>query len=152
MVKSNLHSILRQALQRFTQTIMTRVIKGLWCHERCRTVASLTVPGGQDFHFPYSFPKFQLHFLIFFSFSSSFWPSAPTRKGPGYATGTLTGKRCTYDINQSPRTLIGTASVSCVKITSYLQRLLVIFLSPLVPSTPVYQLRKHQMLLINLMT
>ena len=43
-----------------------------------RAVVSLTVPGGQDFHFPYSFLKFQSHFLIFlilFSFSSSFWPS-----------------------------------------------------------------------------
>ena len=42
-----------------------------------RAVASLTVPGGQDFHFPYSFLKFQSYFLIFltlFSFCSSFCP------------------------------------------------------------------------------
>ena len=44
-----------------------------------RAVAILTVPGGQEFHFPHFFLKFRSIFLIFaqtYLFSSSFWPSA----------------------------------------------------------------------------
>ena len=58
-----------------------------------RAVASLTVPGGQEFHFP----QFFLKFWSFFSYLSSnftyflphFGPpggESPTREGPGYAT------------------------------------------------------------------
>ena len=53
-----------------------------------RAVASLTVPGGQAFHFPHSFLTFWpifLNFPYFFLFSSSFWPSGWSTC-PGYAT------------------------------------------------------------------
>ena len=51
-------------------------------------VASLTVPGGQDFHFPYSssnFGHFFVFFLKLFSFSSSFWSSGWATRPPGKA-------------------------------------------------------------------
>ena len=55
-----------------------------------RGVASLTVPGGQEFHFPHFASNFYWLFLSFLKFSSSFWPprvgDSPTREGPGYAT------------------------------------------------------------------
>ena len=58
-----------------------------------RAVASLTVPGGQEFHFPYFFLKFQLIFLIFPQTLLIFFlifalrvGESPTREGPGYAT------------------------------------------------------------------
>ena len=41
----------------------------------CRAVASLTVPGGQKFHFPNFFLKFWSIFPQTLLFSSSFWPS-----------------------------------------------------------------------------
>ena len=50
-----------------------------------RAVASLTVPGGQEFHFPHfssNFDKFFLFFLKLFSFPSSFWPSRPHPQRP----------------------------------------------------------------------
>ena len=57
-----------------------------------RAVASLTVPGGQEFHFPHFSSNFDQFFLFFlnFHFSSSFDPlggrvAHPRR--PGYATG-----------------------------------------------------------------
>ena len=55
-----------------------------------RGVASLTVPGGQKFHFPQiskiipfssNFPNFRLHF------GPAGVGDLPTREGPGYATG-----------------------------------------------------------------
>ena len=57
-------------------------------------VASLTVPGGQEFpflHFPSNFDQVFLFFLKLFLFSSSLWLSGwasrpPGREGPGYAT------------------------------------------------------------------
>ena len=59
-----------------------------------RAVASLTVPGGQEFHFPHSFLKFRSifltfpqTFLIFFLILAPRVGDSPTRKGPGYATG-----------------------------------------------------------------
>ena len=63
--------------------------------EENRAVASLTVPGGQEFHFPNfssNFDQFILFFLKLYSFSSSVWFSGwaarpRTREGPGYATG-----------------------------------------------------------------
>ena len=58
-----------------------------------RAVASLTVPGGQDFHFPHSFLKFRSiflifpqTFLIFFLILAFRVGDSPTRKGPGYVT------------------------------------------------------------------
>ena len=55
-----------------------------------RAVASLTVLGGQEFHFPHfssNFDQFFLFFLKLYLFSSSFWPSG-WAEGPGYATDT----------------------------------------------------------------
>ena len=56
-----------------------------------RAVASLTVPGGQAFHFPHFFLKFRSIFpqtlLIFFLILALRVPGdSPTREGPGYAT------------------------------------------------------------------
>ena len=58
-----------------------------------RAVASLTVPGGQEFHFPHFFPKFWSFFLIFPQIFLIFFlilalrvGDSPTREGPGYAT------------------------------------------------------------------
>ena len=58
-----------------------------------RAVASLTVPGGQEFHFPHFFPKFWSFFLIFPQTFLIFFlilalrvGDSPTREGPGYAT------------------------------------------------------------------
>ena len=52
-----------------------------------RAVANLTVPGGQEFHFPHFFPKFRsLIFLKLSSFSSSkFWLSGWASRPPGKA-------------------------------------------------------------------
>ena len=56
-----------------------------------RTVASLTVPGGQEFHFPHFFLKYRSIFpqtlLIFFLILALRVGDSPTREGPGYATG-----------------------------------------------------------------
>ena len=58
-----------------------------------RAVDSLTFPGGQGFHFPHFFLKFQLIFLIFPQTLLIFFlilalrvGDSPTREGPGYAT------------------------------------------------------------------
>ena len=55
-----------------------------------RAVTSLTVPGGQEFHFPHFFLKFQSIFpqtlLIFFLILALRVGESPTREGPGYAT------------------------------------------------------------------
>ena len=55
-----------------------------------RAVASLTVPGGQEFHFPHFFLKFLSIFpqtlLIFFLILALRVGESPTREGPGYAT------------------------------------------------------------------
>ena len=58
-----------------------------------RVVASLTVPGGQEFPFPHFFLKFWSIFLIFpqtllifFLISAFRVGESPTREGPGYAT------------------------------------------------------------------
>ena len=58
-----------------------------------RAVASLTVPGGQEFHFPHFFLKFRSIFLIFPQTLPIFFlilalrvGESPTREGPGYAT------------------------------------------------------------------
>ena len=59
-----------------------------------RAIASLTVPGGQDFHFTHfssNFNQFDLFFLKMFSFSSSFWPSGWATHPPGKALATLLG-------------------------------------------------------------
>ena len=59
----------------------------------CRAVASLTVPGGREFHFPHFFLKFRSIFLTFPQFFLIFFlilalrvGESPTREGPGYAT------------------------------------------------------------------
>ena len=58
-----------------------------------RAVASLTVPGGQGFHFPHFSSNFDQFFLLFPQTSRIFFlilalrvGESPTRKGPGYAT------------------------------------------------------------------
>ena len=55
-----------------------------------RAVASLTVLGGQKFHFPHFFLKFRAIFpqtsLIFFLILALRVGESPTRKCPGYAT------------------------------------------------------------------
>ena len=56
-----------------------------------RAVASLTVPGGQNFHFPHfssNFNQFDLFFLKIFSFSSSFWLSGLASCPPGKTLAT----------------------------------------------------------------
>ena len=56
-----------------------------------RAVASLTVPGGQEFQFPHfssNFDQFSLFFLNFYSFSSSFLPSGWATRPPGKALAT----------------------------------------------------------------
>ena len=48
----------------------------------------LTVPGGQEFHFPHfssNFDKIFVFFLKLYLFSSSFWPSGWTSRPPGKA-------------------------------------------------------------------
>ena len=61
-----------------------------------RAVASLTVPGGQEFHFPHFSQILIIFFLCFlkrFSFSSSFWLSGWATRPPGKALATpLTGR------------------------------------------------------------
>ena len=58
-----------------------------------RAVASLTVPGGQEFHFPHFFLKFQSIFpqtvLISFIILPLRVGESPTREGPGYATALI---------------------------------------------------------------
>ena len=63
------------------------------CCKLTRAVASLTVPGGQEFHFPHFFLKFWSSFLIFPQILLLFFlilalqvGESPTREGPGYAT------------------------------------------------------------------
>ena len=58
-----------------------------------RAVASLTVLGGQEFHFPHFFLKFWSIYLIFPQTLLIFFlilvlrvGGSPTREGPGYAT------------------------------------------------------------------
>ena len=58
---------------------------------KARAVDSLTIPGGQDFHFPHLFLKFRSNFLIFPQTLLIFFlvlrvGESPTREGPGYAT------------------------------------------------------------------
>ena len=57
-----------------------------------RAVASLTVPGGQEFHFPHLFPQIAINFSLFFLklnlFSSSFWLSGWASRPPGKALAT----------------------------------------------------------------
>ena len=56
-----------------------------------RAVASLTVPGGQKFHFPHfssNFDQFILFFLKLYSFSSSFLFSGWAARPPGKALAT----------------------------------------------------------------
>ena len=69
-------------------------LKNPWAD--CRAVASLTVPGGQELHFPHFFLKFQSIFLNFpqtslvvFLILALRVGESPTREGPGYATGRL---------------------------------------------------------------
>ena len=55
-----------------------------------RAVASLTIPGGQKFQFPYfssNSNQFFLPFLIFLLTLALLVGESPTREGPGYATG-----------------------------------------------------------------
>ena len=62
-----------------------------------RAVASLTVPGGQEFHFTHFFPsnfdQFFSFFLEIYLFSSSFWP-LPTWESPDYAIASNVDEKC----------------------------------------------------------
>ena len=65
-----------------------------WIGVGNRAIASLTVLGGQEFHFPHFFLKFRSIFLvlpqtslIFFLILTLRVGNSPTRKGPGYTTG-----------------------------------------------------------------
>ena len=56
-----------------------------------RAVASLTVPGGQEFHFPHfssNFDQLFLFFLNHYLFFSSFWPSGWATRPPKKALAT----------------------------------------------------------------
>ena len=56
-----------------------------------RAVASLTVPGGQEFHFPHftsKLDKFFLFFLKLYFFPFSFWASRWASRPPGKALAT----------------------------------------------------------------
>ena len=66
---------------------------GPWSSEGVRGVASLTIPGGQEFHFHFSsnFYRLFLFFPKFSSFSSSFWPSGWATCPPGKALATPLG-------------------------------------------------------------
>ena len=62
-----------------------------------RAIASLTVPDGQESHFPHFFLKFRSISLIFPQTFLIFFPililrvgESPTREGPGYATASQT--------------------------------------------------------------
>ena len=76
--------------------IMSQILTGrLFCTHNMHNsaVASLTVPGGQEFHFSQFFLKFQSIFLIFPQTLLIFFlilalqvGKSPTREGPGYAT------------------------------------------------------------------
>ena len=64
-----------------------------------RAVASLTISGGQKFHFPHfssNRDQFFLFFLKLCSFSSSFWPSGWATRPHGKALATLLLKYCVY--------------------------------------------------------
>ena len=83
-----------------------------WCLSNAftRPVASLTVLGGQEFHFPHFFLKFWSIFvifpqtlLIFFLILALRVGKSPTREGPGYATGTHPPGSCTWRIKISAR-------------------------------------------------
>ena len=76
-----------------------------------RAVASLTVPGGQEFHFPHFFLKFQSIFHIFPQTLPIFFlilalrvGESPTREGPGYATA---GKEIQKNQNTAKNSKIG---------------------------------------------
>ena len=60
-----------------------------------RAVVSLTVLGGQEFHFPHFLTTFRSIFpqtlLIFFLILTLRVGESPTREGPGYATGDIRG-------------------------------------------------------------
>ena len=66
-----------------------------------RAVASLTAPGGQEFHFPHfssNFDQFFLFFLKLYLFSSSFWPSGWASRPPGKALATPLEVGLLFDI------------------------------------------------------
>ena len=60
----------------------------LHCISVARAVASLTVLGGQEFHFPHFFLNFSSNFTNFLRIliSAIRVGESPTREGPGYAT------------------------------------------------------------------
>ena len=70
-------------------------IASIGARGRVRGVASLTVPDGQEFHFPHLSSNFYWLFLFFlnlFKFSSSFWPSGWASCPPGKALATPLGR------------------------------------------------------------
>ena len=85
-------------------------------------IASPTVPGGQEFHFPHFFLKFQSIFsifpqtlLIFFLILALRVGESPTWEGPGYATDE-------YINNQSIRNGIVYVGGVLEKHNSYLKK------------------------------
>ena len=70
-----------------------------------RAVASLTIPGGQEFHFPHFFISFQSIFLIFPQTLLTFFlilalrvGESPTREGRGYATWWYLSRKVNHKI------------------------------------------------------
>ena len=64
---------------------------GPWGRPGDRAVANLSVPGGQELHFPHfssNFDQFFLFFLKLDLFSSSFWFSGWATRPPGKALAT----------------------------------------------------------------
>ena len=94
-----------------------------------RAVASLTVLGGQEFHFPHFFLKFRSIFLIFPQTLLIFFlilalrvGDSPTRKGPGYATvyASAVTKCITFWSASSDSYMV--ATIICSKIDLWLTR------------------------------
>ena len=70
---------------------------------RIRSIANLTVPGGQEFHFPHCLLKFRSIFLIFPQTLFIFFlilvlrvGESPTREGSGYATGSNASRQVNH--------------------------------------------------------
>ena len=109
-----------------------------------RAIASLTVPGGQEFHFPHFSSNFDQIFvffpqtlLIFFLILALRVGESPIREGPGYATGRdiVTHRPenvrfCSLD-SVPCHSHLSLAVVLLLKVVSTRQRIL---LFPLLPS------------------
>ena len=121
-----------------------------------RAVASLTVPGGQEFHFPHFFLKFRSNFLIFPQTLHIFFlilalrvGDSPTREGPAHATagtphtlgtGQNLGLRITRDAKLAKRLEQGIYTLHYFAITGGNQFLSLSFLHELTSHTYTFML------------